>query len=450
MRWTLVLALTFPSLLLGGTDPGKELVHKDGIFRVYKDVFHSPKTEGLPCHYLMKIDVHFGLNFLKPEDPKDHGNPQKDFSRLPTCYHHLRSPVGIVMQTLEPFPSMKNVSWGDIRLPASLVGLTAPLSPGLVPDSALVGMESPPPYAVVGMHVGTMAAYAQPFQEVDFYENNPKVIELSLPKKGVPYFTYIQDAKARGANVKLFQGKERETLAKKAPNDFYQVIVVEMCLRSRLDDVCVEFMTEEGMALLMDKLRDNGILCYHVSNRYFNMTPVLADAAKELGLVIRHSMDRAPDGVVDDRSHFQSEWVMIARKQETLAQLKPPADYADYVEKAIAKEPYWKFMVKEPYWDTPVATGKHVWTDKSPHLVKGLMRSDPNMQRLQSVIYSMAIAEVELAYGNKLDANTAKVYQKVNSYISGTFRPLNEAWVHLRTEAGLTMEDLQKGWPEGY
>src|SRR5262249_25096116 len=154
---------------------------------------------------------------LKPKDPEAVGKPGQDLSLQPACYHHRRGPMGIVMNTLEAKPG-------------------------------------PPPFAVIGLEVGDMAAYAQPGQPVAFYETNPKGIGLSVHQKGAPYFTYIQDAKKRGAKVRIFQGQARELVAQKAPKNFYQVIEVEMCLRARLDDPCVELMTKEGMSLLLDKL----------------------------------------------------------------------------------------------------------------------------------------------------------------------------------------------------
>ncbi len=36
--------------------------------------------------------------------------------------------------------------------------------------------------------------------------------------------------------------------------------------------------------MLMSKLTDDGIVCYHTSNRYYQMAPIIASAARELKL----------------------------------------------------------------------------------------------------------------------------------------------------------------------
>src|SRR4051794_26482457 len=111
--------LAFPAPARGGGAAEKP-IHKDGVLRVLEDV-QNHEGQAQPYRYLMKGDTHFGLQFLKPKGAG--GNPAKDLSQMPTCYHHQRSPVGVVMATLK--------------------------------ESAAA-----PPVAVVGMHVGTMAAHA--------------------------------------------------------------------------------------------------------------------------------------------------------------------------------------------------------------------------------------------------------------------------------------------------
>jgi hypothetical protein len=401
------LACIAPALGGGRIEP--KLIYQDGILRVIQRTdSYNEKTREHPYYYLMKTDTHFGLQFLKPKNPDDVGKPDKDFSLRPTCYHHERSPVGIVMSTLK--------------------GKTAP------------------PFAVVGMHIGAMAAYAKPGQEVDFFESNPKVIALSLPKKGEPYFTFLQDARKRGAKVRVFPGQQRETLAEKAPQKHYQVIVVEVELRDRLDDVYVELMTREGMALLLDKLADTGILCYHISNRYFEMTPVLADVAGVLGLAVRHSFDRAPDSVLDSPEHFQSEWVMVARKKDQLSKLPPP-NYQELLEEASRRGPHLMAAINKPFWDEPPSTRKHVWTDKTPHYVKGILRADPAVSRLHPLFGHFTSKAFDY-YGKKGDQKMIAALANLSNQYSNMVNSVSRAAARLRGEFDWTVEDLQQGWPQ--
>src|SRR5205085_505743 len=123
-----------------------------------------------------------------------------------------------------------------------------------------------------------------PFQHLHFYENDADTIRLSLPDTGGPrYFHYVQDALDRGAAVRVYRGDERPTLARRAPRRFYHVLVLETCPRDRLEDVAVNLLTREGMALCFETLAEQGVLCIHTSNRYLDIIPALADVAHGLG-----------------------------------------------------------------------------------------------------------------------------------------------------------------------
>jgi hypothetical protein len=127
------------------------------------------------------------------------------------------------------------------------------------------------------------------------------------------------------------------------------------------------------MSLLMEKLMPDGILCYHVSNKYIDTVPVIADVAKELNLAVREGFDLAPDGRIAintvKHAHYSSKWVMVTRDKAFFDRLPPPPGYAELVNKSG--------FPALPYWKKPAPTGKHIWTDKSRHTVKGLMHSDP-------------------------------------------------------------------------
>src|SRR5262249_571557 len=82
-----------------------------------------------------------------------------------------------------------------------------------------------PPYAVVGLGIGTLAAYSRPGQVVHFYEIDPAVKRLSLPPAGeTAYFFYLQDALHKGVKLDVILGDGRLKL-KEAPREAYRVIV---------------------------------------------------------------------------------------------------------------------------------------------------------------------------------------------------------------------------------
>jgi hypothetical protein len=225
-----------------------------------------------------------------------------------------------------------------------------------------VALWSEPPYAVIGVYTGTMASYARPFQFADFYEGDRRVLDLSLPAGGGrAYFRYLADARGRGAAVRVFAGEERKTFEREAPRGFYHALIVETALRDRLSDVAKELMTREAVRRYLDSLAEEGVICFHVSNRDLDLVPVVADVAADLKLACKRGRDWTlpDDRDPDDAGRFTSEWVLVARKAEYLEYLTVP-------EQARREG--------DPYWSVPVARGRHVWRDGAANPTEGLRR----------------------------------------------------------------------------
>jgi hypothetical protein len=381
--------------------PWEHVLYRVNQIRViHQDEHQFPGGRPVPYNYLMRGDTHRGLNYQT-----------KELRRLATTYHHRRSPVGMVMEQFTWFHDVANAYHSDARMAAGIVG-TGPDVWG-----QLGNVWSEPPVGVVGMYVGGMASYARPLQYVDFYESDPNIIRLSVPgKEGPRYFNYLHDARQRGAVVRVFQGEERQTLSRRGPDRFYHVLVLEICPRDRLEDLSVNLLTKEGMALCFEKLAPEGILCVHVSNRYLKVVPVVADVAQSLGLAAVRGHDQEADRAT---GAFTSEWVMVARSADILSsRLKPPPghDAARF----------------GAFWEAPAATGKHVWTDRGWNSVRGLMYSDPGVSRLEG-----ALREMVNRWANRVGYHGYVWYPAYSS-----LEPLNRLMVGLRGLVNQRVESL--------
>jgi hypothetical protein len=353
---------------------GTELLFKSGSLSV-----HFQKEGTQRWSYLMRNGTHRGGNF-RPSDGQ--GGPS--VTREVVGYHHRLGPVGQMMTRFNWFsgPDGKTPYAADARMPASLVGLSASLSPGMtLPTGTLVGAWSEPPYATVGMYVGSMATYARPFQHVHFFESDTRLVKLALPEPSDPvFFHFILDAVGRGAELRIQPSYSRSTLASKAPRSFYHAVFVEVCPRDRLDDLNVAMMTKEGIASLFETLAPKGVLCFHTSNRYINVVPVLADVADSLGLACKVGSDRGGGYV---RGQFSSEWVLLARDPAHLDHLR---------DTLINGQPVLT-------WKTPKATGQPCWTDAHQSF-RSLYRAEPSVfearqrisQSVQSVFRRLGIS----------------------------------------------------------
>jgi hypothetical protein len=310
-----------------------------------------------PARVLVIGKVSHGKQFLEPADPQLRGQPGEDLSRLATTYYHREGPVGRAMELMNWFGGAPNTYAADARMPASQVGLCASLS-GL-PLESLVGVWSEPPYAAVFIKDGCLASYARPFQCVDFYERNAAFIELSEPPAGQkPRFTFVRDARDRGANLRIIEGSERTQLADNGPRKFYQVLVVDTS-RGRTDILSQELMTQEALNLYFDVLTDDGVLLIHTSNRQYDLTPALADTALSLGFSCVRLMDGRGGGGAPV-GHFSSEWVLIARAAGPLARVR-----------ARVPRPGPGGGIQ---WAPLLATGNPPWTDNASNSVWRLRR----------------------------------------------------------------------------
>jgi hypothetical protein len=153
---------------------------------------------------------------------------------------------------------------------------------------------------VVGMGAGSIAAYAGPEDEVVFYEINPEVVRLARK-----WFTYWDDAVARGARLEVRLGDARLVLERELADggtDPFDVLAVDAFTG---DAIPVHLLTTECFDLYRRRLDPRGLLAVHVSNVFLELAPVVRDQAERLGwsAVLLSSK---PDAA---RGWFAADWV---------------------------------------------------------------------------------------------------------------------------------------------
>jgi hypothetical protein len=155
--------------------------------------------------------------------------------------------------------------------------------------------------AVTGLGTGSLAPYAGPGQEIDFYEIDPTVKKISTDPE---YFSFLSECKA---DWKIILGDARFTM-EKAPPHSYGIIILDAFSS---DAIPVHLITKEAINLYFSKLREDGILLIHISNKYVNLAPVLARLADESGLAGRICDDEEDDEI----GKYGTTWVLLARKE---------------------------------------------------------------------------------------------------------------------------------------
>jgi hypothetical protein len=131
------------------------------------------------------------------------------------------------------------------------------------------------------------------------------------------YFSYVDDARARGASLRLELGDARvrmEATRRARPHERYDLIVVDAFTS---DAIPVHLITREALALYVALLRPAGVLALHITNRYLDLAPVVGNLAAEAGLtgLLRH------DDVPETPGAYASTWVVLARAPDAVAPL---------------------------------------------------------------------------------------------------------------------------------
>src|SRR5258706_5887722 len=125
---------------------------------------------------------------------------------------------------------------------------------------------------VIGLGTGTIAAYGRKGDTYRFYDIDPHVVELAKSE-----FSYLADSEAR---IEVAVGDARLTLEREAPQGF-DVLAVDAFSS---DAIPVHLITRESLAVYLRHVKPDGIVAYHVSNRFLDLVPVVARIASENGV----------------------------------------------------------------------------------------------------------------------------------------------------------------------
>ena len=156
---------------------------------------------------------------------------------------------------------------------------------------------------VIGLGTGTLAAYGRKGDSFRFYDINPQVIAIARSE-----FTFLQDTEA-GIEVAL--GDARLNLEREKPQGF-DLLAVDAFSS---DAIPVHLITKEALGVYLRHMKPDGIVAFHVSNRFLSLVPVVARLAKEHGVHAVLVSDRGKDG---DDDHTTTDWVLVSRDPKAL------------------------------------------------------------------------------------------------------------------------------------
>ncbi len=204
---------------------------------------------------LMHGVIMHGEQFLSPER-----------RMLPTTYYGPTSGVGRIIE-------LKRESAGGIRV------------------------------GVVGLGAGTLAVYGRPNDLYRFYEINPQVIDVAKTE-----FSFLGSSAAK---IETLLGDARLTMERE-PAQRYDVLAIDAFSS---DSIPTHLMTHQAMGVYLKNMKPDGVIAFHVTNRFLNLAPVVKRIADEHGLhTVLVSDD--PDSATDLAN---TDWVLVSRSAAALA-----------------------------------------------------------------------------------------------------------------------------------
>jgi SAM-dependent methyltransferase len=218
----------------------------------------------------------------------------KEYGEPGGAYHLRRLVHGVIMHGEQYMEGERRREPTTYYTPTSGVGLAM----------AAAQARGPVKVGVVGLGTGTLAAYGRRGDEFRFYEINPQVVDVARR-----LFGFLTDTEAR---VEVVLGDARLNLEREPPQGF-DLLAVDAFSS---DSIPVHLITREALGLYLRHTKPNGVIAFHVSNRFLELPPVVGRLASERGLQVVLVSDEGKDG---DDDHTKTDWVLIAKDRAVLA-----------------------------------------------------------------------------------------------------------------------------------
>jgi hypothetical protein len=219
-------------------------------------VWENDRNDPTKHRFVLQHGTTFhGLQFV---DPKKR--------LLPTAYYGMSSGGGMVMRF---FPRQKNRHIG-----------------------------------VVGLGVGTIAAYGKKGDRIRFYEINPAVERIARTR-----FSYLKDCPAR---VDVIVGDARLSMEAE-PSQEFDLLILDAFSGGT---VPVHLLTVEAFEIFLRHLKSDGVIAMHISTVHLDLQSVIWKLARHLNLKtawIQNDENKA-EGI------FASDWIILTRDESFINQ----------------------------------------------------------------------------------------------------------------------------------
>ena len=226
--------------------------------------------------------------------------------QVSTRYNQQDEPYAMALTHGTTLHGIQNLVPGTETVPTSYyarrsgVGHVLANAPQLFGPNARIG--------VVGLGSGTLSCYRQPGQSWTIFEIDPVMVHIARNR-----FSFLSRC---APDARIVLGDARISLANAAPNSI-DVLAVDAFSS---DAVPMHLLTHEALAVYGRAVQPNGIVLFHISNRYLDLKPVIADLAAQGGW---QAALLEYDPTEDEKlmNATVSIWIALSRNPATLDRL---------------------------------------------------------------------------------------------------------------------------------
>jgi len=251
LRLSFVMSITVFLAVLTAVSVNDQMEEADGVEMAGRNFYGSLRVFAFPedgFRSMLHGQIVHGKQFMSPEREMQ-----------PTTYYNADAGAGMAITT--------QMTRGPVRV------------------------------GVIGLGVGTLAAYGRLGDAYRFYEIDPLVMNMAQKN-----FNFLSLTKAK---TELVLGDARLQLEAE-PAQQFDVLVVDAFSG---DSVPVHLLTREAFAQYERHLKPNGVLAVHITNRFLELQPVIQTAADQFGFTAR-----LVESVGDqDRLVYASRWAVLAK-----------------------------------------------------------------------------------------------------------------------------------------
>lgn len=183
---------------------------------------------------------------------------------IPTTYYHFNTAIG--------------EAFGEVRKKSSKIEVAA-----------------------LGLGVGSVSCLLRPTDHLTFIEIDPDIIQIAENRN---LFTYVSDCKTP---VTIIQGDARLKLGDQ-PDKKFDYILVDVFSG---DSIPMHLITTEAVDLYLQKIKTDGMIAFHISNRYMRLAREVGLLAKSAHIDAYHKISEGGTIKNSKIPYFQTDVVVL-------------------------------------------------------------------------------------------------------------------------------------------